>query len=115
MTTIVNEQELTNEEWQNQINDALNAFDIDAHFDALNEEHSKHFKAVIKSLMYVDIYDVVMCATGENEYQEEAQTLQQYYYLTWSEIEQYIANEPTAETQKTLLEIITSYEDFITD
>lgn len=114
MTTIVNGEELTNEEWQNEINEALNAFDIDSHLDALNEEHSQYFNKLISDFGYVDIYDLIMCANTnipENTYFDEAFSIKVYYFKTWVEIKDYIATNPTAETQKTLLEIISPFNN----
>lgn len=92
---------------------AIKEFNLNKQFQELSDQHTEYHDELGKSLGYIDRVDMNTTAIAVNEFQDEAINLVNYWTFTYNEIVEYINTEPTEATQKTLLEIITSYEDFI--
>lgn len=110
MTAIQNGEELSDELAEQQISDALEAFNVDAYYDKLNEAHTNYVIEVAKSLDYIDWQDVITHSLRPNAYQSEAEALIDWYYDSWSEVEAH-CGQVTESTQSTIEEIITPFNN----
>ena len=91
--------------------DVVVEWTLENHEKQLLAEHTAHCEALIMSLGYIDRVDMNTTAIAENDYKEEATALAQYWTDSYAELMAYLGEEPTEATQKTLLEIISPYNN----
>lgn len=84
---------------------------LESHEKQLLEEHTAYCEQLITSLGYIDRVDMNTTAIADNEYKEEASLLAQYWTDSYAELMEYIAEQPTEQTQKTLEQIITPFNN----
>jgi len=99
---------------QDELNDIIataNVWTLDAHANELLTQHTAYCEQLILSLGYIDRVDMNTTAIADNEYKEEATLLAQYWTDSYAELMAYLGEEPTAETQKTLLQIISPFNN----
>jgi hypothetical protein len=62
----------------------------EAHLEEINALHEAEYKRRLEAANYVNGWEVVACASDENnEYNEEAKTLLAYWFDGWNGIETY--------------------------
>ena len=86
-----------------------NEWTLENHKKDLLTQHTSHFENIITSLDYENINDVSITGLVINDFQEEAISLAKYWTSTYKELLNYFETQPTEQTKKELLEIISPY------
>jgi hypothetical protein len=88
-----------------------NRWTLESHKKDLLTQHTEHFENIVTSLDYENINDVSITGLVINDFQEEALSLAKYWTSTYKELLNYFETQPTEQTKKELLEIISLYGD----